>query len=297
MPDQKREVLRAGLPEIYQKAGDASARWQKSFLQWNRINFIVLALAAAMSSLRSYLPTEVLRGAAAIMGAALLASGAVMSFWLRKSRLERRWYSARAVAESVKTLSWRYMMTAAPFEGGSPDAEAKAAALFESFVHDIAEQEEAPVPKIQEITAKMQEIRAWPRAARLTLYLQERLEEQRTWYAGNSERNEESGRRVLYMAVATQIVACVLALIPIFREIPDFGGVFATVSASALAWMQLKKYEDLTQAYKTAAKELSRIGSGVAPGWTPSDAELSRFVLDTENAISREHTLWLAKHI
>jgi Flp pilus assembly protein TadB len=202
--------------------------------------FINFALAAVVSTLKNWLHT-----AGAVTVAAMLASGAVMTFWLRKSRYERRWYSSRAVAESVKTLSWRYMMRAAPFEGGSPEADAEAATLFEKFDHDIADQEAAPAPEPHEITAKMREVRHRAAAERADMYMKERIEDQRTWYARNCEKNSRNGNRTLWFAIATQVIACGFALIQIAREIPDFVGVFATVSAGALAWMQLKKYEDL----------------------------------------------------
>ncbi len=290
MPDQK-VVRREDLPEIYRKAGDASARSQNLFLVWNLINIAALTLAALVSALKGWLHSG---GAAA--GAVLLAAGAVMTFWLRKSRYERRWYRSRAVAESVKTLSWRYMMRASPFAGGSLQDEAQAAALFETFVHDIADQEAAPVPKTHEITGKMKEVREKTPAERAEIYVRERFEPEREWYDTNSKKNSRNGDRVLLLAIATQIIACGLAVIQIFHETPDFVGVFATASAGALAWMQAKRYEDLAQAYVTAAKELSRIGSTVIPA-AISDAGLSRFVLDAENAISREHTLWLAKRV
>ena len=163
---------------------------------------------------------------------------------------------------------------------GSPGADERAAIEFGSVIKDIAKQEHAPVPKPHEITAKMNEVRARTAKDRLALYLKERLEEQWDWYDRNATKNQESGRRVLGMAVAAQAVACVLALILIYKETADFGGVFATVSASALAWMQLKRYEDISAAYSTAAKELSGIGSEVVEGWAPTDAELSKFVIN-----------------
>jgi hypothetical protein len=128
---------------------------------------------------------------------------------------------------------------------------------------------------------------------RANLYLTERIKGQLSWYTENSEENDKNGPPVLYLAAGTQAVACLVAVILINYEIPDFGGVFATASASALAWMQIRRYEDLAQAYSTAAKELSSIGSAQVAGF--SEQQLSRFVLDAENAISREHTLWLAK--
>lgn len=101
MPDQT-VVLRKDLPEIYRKAADASATSQKLFLVWNLIDIAALTLAALILALNGWL-----HSGGAVAGAVLLAAGAVMTFWLRKSRYERRWYSSRAVAESVKTLSWR----------------------------------------------------------------------------------------------------------------------------------------------------------------------------------------------
>ena len=285
-----KDVLRTDLPKIYQKTGDAAIRSERLFLTWSLINFSVLAVGAISSSLKTWFHTS-----GAIVGAVLLGSGAVMSFWLRRSRYERRWYRSRAVAESVKTLSWRYMTCASPFEGGSSNAEAEASKRFDELVHEIAVQEEAAVPEPHEITPKMREVRQRSVLDRAKLYLKERVGDQRTWYADNAEKNEKMGRRVLYFAVAAQGAACVLALMLIAGDVQDFTGLFATISASALGWMQLKKYEDLAEAYLTAAKELSKIAASI--DGTSSDDELSRFVLDAENAISREHTLWIAKRI
>jgi SMODS and SLOG-associating 2TM effector domain 1 len=185
------------------------------------------------------------------------------------------------------------MMCASPFEGGSDQADAEAEERFDLLVHEIATQEAAPVPKSHEITPTMHQVRHKTLPERARLYLRERIEDQRSWYATNSDKNDAIGTRALYTAVATQVIACIIALILISYKVPDFGAVFATVSASALAWMQIRRYEDLAQAYETAAKELSKIGSTKVEGF--SEEQLSRFVLDAENAISREHTLWLAK--
>jgi hypothetical protein len=288
MPSQK-QVSRKDLPEIYQRADAAAARSQKIFVRWNLINFAVLTVAALVSALK-----ESLAIVGPIVGAVLVASGAAMTFWLRKNRHERTWYRLRAVAESVTTLSWRYMMCAAPFEGGSAEADAQAARQFDKFIHEISEQRGVPVPKPHEITQSMREVRARTPAERTDLYLEVRIEDQRKWFAGKSKRNETLGRRALYVAVATQAIAVIFALLPIWKnKIPDFVGLFATISASCLAWIQMRRYEDLAQSYETSAKELSRIASGVSAA--PSEAELSQFVIAAENALSREHTVWLAK--
>lgn len=288
MPEPK-EIQRTDLPEMYQQAGDASAQSQKLFFRWNLVNLLVLTAAAALTALKTWLQKP-----GAVVAVFLLALGAILSFWLRQSKYERRWYSARAVAESVKTLSWRYMMCASPFEGGSEAADDRASAQFNKALHEIADQEEAPVSKLDEITPKMRQVRQRPSSGRLALYLRERVEDQRSWYARNSAKSSKAGDRYLLLAAVAQIIAlCFALLLVFFDKFPDVVGVFATVSAGYLAWLQLKKYEDLAQAYKTAAKELVKVADAATAVHT--DTDLSQFVIDAENAMSREHTLWLAK--
>jgi Flp pilus assembly protein TadB len=281
-----KQIARADLPKMYRDASDSSARSQKLFFRWNLINFGVLVLAAAISAFKDASPQ------APLVSAVLFAAGAVMTFWLRKSRLERHWYRSRAVAESVKTLSWRFMTCASPFEHSLTEEEATR--RLERVLHDIATQErEIPAPELREVTPKMKTVREWTASQRGALYLQERVEDQYQWYTREARKDSKQGRQLMYAAVVTQVVALALALVMVAKHIPDLVGVFAAVSASALAWLTLKRYEDLAEAYETAAKELSRIGSEAPTNAT--DESLSQFVIDSENAISREHTLWLAK--
>lgn len=70
-------------------------------------------------------------------------------------------------------------------------------------------------------------------------------------------------------------------------------GLFTTISAAALSWLQLKQHQELRLAYTTAAQELNFILD--CSSSINNEEKLSEFVLDSENAISREHTLWLAQ--
>ena len=75
----------------------------------------------------------------------------------------------------------------------------------------------------------------------------------------------------------------------LFRSV----GLFTTISASGLSWLQVKQHQELKQAYTTAAQELNFILS--LSDEIDTENAFSKFVLDSENAISREHTLWLAQ--
>ena len=273
---------------MYRNASAKSRKAQKIFLFWNVVNFIALALGALVVALKRWIPF------APVISAVLLAAGAALTFWLRKSRLEQRSYRCRAVAESVKTLSWRYMMCAAPYSR-TLDTDT-ASRRLNSVLHDIAKQErEIEAPEATEVTQKMQELRDLPVTERLKAYMNLRIGSQKKWYSEQSKKNAKKAAIFLYIAAGTQVLALIfsLLLIPYETELPDLVGVFSAVSASFLAWMQLKRHEDLSQAYLTAAKELTSI-QGNEPEH-PSDDDLSRYVIDSENAVSREHTLWLAK--
>jgi hypothetical protein len=57
--------------------------------------------------------------------------------------------------------------------------------------------------------------------------------------------------------------------------------------------LQLRRYQELSQSYLITATELSLIKSKIHQ--IETEEELSNFVDDAETAISREHTLWLAR--
>lgn len=70
-------------------------------------------------------------------------------------------------------------------------------------------------------------------------------------------------------------------------------GLFTTLSAASLSWLQVKRHQELKQAYTTTSNELNMILS-LADNIN-NENDFSKFVLDSENAVSREHTLWLAQ--
>ncbi|CDT24816.1 conserved hypothetical protein [Sphingobacterium sp. PM2-P1-29] len=73
----------------------------------------------------------------------------------------------------------------------------------------------------------------------------------------------------------------------------NFVGVFSTIAASGFSWLQVKKYQENKEAYTTANSELNLIKA--EGNRDLSDNEFSEYVLDSENAMSREHTMWLAQ--
>ena len=145
------------------------------------------------------------------------------------------------------------------------------------------------------VTEKMIELRKLEMFERKENYIHNRVENQKKWYSNKAKFNKSKYNFWFGIIIASQAVALisVIFLIKFPNNNYNFIGLFTTVASSAISWLQLKQHQELKQAYTTATQELNFIVELSAEVNT-SD-ELSKFVLDSENAISREHTLWLAQ--
>jgi hypothetical protein len=70
-------------------------------------------------------------------------------------------------------------------------------------------------------------------------------------------------------------------------------GAFINLAIAFLAWLQMKKHQQLAQSYGSAAQELNFIYEQSSQIRT--EEELSTYVMDSENAIASEHKVWLAR--
>ena len=64
-------------------------------------------------------------------------------------------------------------------------------------------------------------------------------------------------------------------------------------ASAVLSWLQAKKHRELSTSYSLAAHEIVLIKGEVVSIQTESN--LSDFVMNSENAFSREHTQWAAR--
>jgi hypothetical protein len=67
------------------------------------------------------------------------------------------------------------------------------------------------------------------------------------------------------------------------------------MGSGLLVWSQTKRYSDLATTYAVAAEDLNQISAKYT---NAEDAEaLASFVSDVEEAVSREHGMWLARRV
>lgn len=288
----------ADMPALFRSADRASAEAQRKYIRLVKADLALIVLSAIASSWAVTAPG--LRVCLAIIVAASFIVAMALTAFVRLMRYDQEWFGARAVAESVKTVSWRYMTCAEPYVRSLEDA--KADDLFSEEITALLRDRRGVGASLggidasgQEITNRMREIRRADLDTRKSVYLHGRIQNQRTWYGNRAARN---ARLSLYWLTAVGVGQACGALAAVTLVVwPgcvfNIPSVIAALVAALLAWLQLNRHQESAHAYGLAAHELGFIE--VKAPHARTEDEFSRFVSDAENAISREHTMWMAR--
>jgi hypothetical protein len=105
-------------PALYRCADEASLAAQQKHIRLFQLHSILLVAGAALSVYGIQDATS----AAVAAIAFILAIG--VPLFLELNQFVDAWYRTRAIAESVKTSTWLFMMRAEPFSTGLSSAEA-----------------------------------------------------------------------------------------------------------------------------------------------------------------------------
>ncbi len=280
-------------PNIYEKADNKSLASQNSFSRLNLGILILLVLSTMISSL------QVENGWVTFVSSFLLVISLISTIWIMHFQPEKTWYNGRAIAESTKSLTWKFITGTKPFGSSLKLNEAEDKFLTnlkqiigqkKDFFRLIGEE----FSEGEQVTKSMRELRNLNIQDKIDYYLINRIEDQRGWYYKKSKENRKN-KNLTFAAIITFQVLAITALALDFYNIIDFTvtPLMACLASSFIAWLQLKKFQELTESYGITATELSLIKSKIKHIKNESDFE--NFVDDAETAISREHTLWLAR--
>jgi conflict system pore-forming effector with SLATT domain len=285
----------ADMPEVFRAADAGSVSAQTRFLRATRVQLVALALGATLATVvwrRAGSSTDL----AAVAAAVAFGVAAVLRAATARSKPERTWYDGRAVAESAKTLAWRYAAGGAPFGVDLPDREADAALvtrLLELPAH-MAELQITPTTEQgRQITPAMRSLRKSSLEERKQAYAKGRVQDQQAWYANKARWNRRQAERWNRFLLTVEVVATIGAAVKAtmgadINLLPAAGAI----TAGAAAWLQTKQHENLARAYTVTSLELASIGE-LLPG-IGNEREWAHFIDQAEEAISREHTMWKA---
>jgi hypothetical protein len=291
-------ITSGDLPALHNAASSASGSAQKRYLALFIADLIFLIVGATLSAIS--VGTSAYMSLLAVLGGISFIISLVLTGAIRFGRYEKDWYGGRAIAESVKTLAWRYMTCAEPYliSLTAKEADQKLAddlGLVLSQRKYLSGALDGKLSDKAQISDRMREIRNLNTTARRDFYIKARIEEQRTWYGQKAHVNQRK-EEVWFIAIMCAQIGAGAAAFCLVRwpEFPlNLAGIFSTLATAFIAWLQVKRHQELAQSYNLAAQELGLIA--IKAHHVDTDDELSVFVADAENAISREHTMWIAR--
>ncbi|MDP3679402.1 MAG: DUF4231 domain-containing protein [Flavobacterium sp.] len=283
------------LPGLYQTSDTASIKEQRKFFNGITWYLILLIIAAIFAYFADDYPNPILK----IISTILFLLTLFIMIWLRISRPDDIWYNGRAVAESVKTRSWRWMMRAEPYV----DCE-NVEIMRKHFINDmktILKQNETLISKLgisasieDPISVIMIQVRKLNLTERFEFYRKERITNQALWYTKKAKFNKNKAELWFWTTVSLHALAIILLLYNIYEPTLKMPiEVIAVAASSVLTWLQSKKHNELSSSYSLTAHEIVLIKSEITRIETESD--FSNYIMNCENAFSREHTQWFAR--
>ena len=281
-------------PALYRSADNSSNTEQREYLFLLRAEYGLLIVAAILSMGFSTHPFYY------VFYALVFVLAATVLLFRAVRKPEQDWYRCRALAESIKTSTWRYMMRAEPFVDAStvhvPRAE------FRNFLSEILRANRhigtgiaSELAAEQQITLRMEEIRSSDLHARKKMYREQRVVDQRIWYAKKASDNKKSSKVWAGATVFVYIVATFTVLLRIAKPEWELLSTepLIVLAASFIGWIQIKKFNELTSAYALTAHEIGILQPRLDE--INDEDAFSEFVNEAELAFSREHTQWVAR--
>ena len=285
-------------PNYYLAADQASLKAQSTYVRYVKWD-LILMICSALITVYNY-QTEESKLVVYILSGVMLFGAMFISIILKNKRYEDIWYRGRALAESCKTLTWRYIMCSEYFESNLLNSEAEKRFIgrireINNEFSDLHGALAASTIALPVITNEMRRVRQFSLDDRKVYYIDQRIQNQIDWYSSKADSNKSKYENWFLIVIIFQFLALLSIVYLIVYPMSDFNmvGLFSTISASGFSWLQLKKYQEIKGAYTTASSELNLIKADLDT--VVLDEDFSKYVLDSENAMSREHTMWLAQ--
>ena len=296
----------ADLPLLFRQADAAAIRAQRRFFRslGAELLFLLFGSRANLFTILPFAtgPTTVLGltvhplPIAELVAAGLIGVALVLRLYRYGARLDTHWYEARAVAESAKSLAWRYAVGGDLFEVTKPAQEADG--LFRSRLQETLIDLSRPVRGVVysedgQITDSLRRLRGRDLATRRLAYLEGRVADQQTWYQRKQAWNGRRARLTQGISITLEAASSLLAVAQAIGLLAVNLQTLATaILAGGIAWSQAHRYQDLAATYDVAAKEAKAMQRLLPTG--PEEAAWADFVAHAETAFSREHRLWRA---
>jgi hypothetical protein len=275
-------------PALYQDANGTANRIQRSFLLASKtviFGSLITGFLGIFDSTAAGVTLQIISAALVLVAACYLLFG----------KPQKVWYSTRALAESIKTISWRFVTRAEPFKGDDEAAQTQFAGSVAQLLraNDEATSLRYASAHTDLISAAMRALRMAPLEERRQRYLQDRIEDQLGWYRRKAHWNDVRSKFWYGSLILFSLTALGLSLtkLSVGKGLPvDW---LFSLPIAILGWIQIKRYQELASSYSLTAHEITFAKSEYLQAI--AEEKFAEFVADAENAFSREHTQWYAR--
>ena len=286
--------MKIDYPHLYEITNERSAKNQKYFLNGIRAEYALLIFIAVNSSL-SYMEKYSVNLVLFVLLIMLLLVRNIINF-------EQKWYKYRAVTESIKTTTWKFAMKADPFNGSEEINDAK---QYIGYIRNIIKDSKYAIKtetlknlEGDTFSICLKSIREMNYEQRRDLYVEQRIEEQRTWYAKKSVFNKRLGRAwavaiLIFYILSLTMTALLAEDLVQAASLPT--ELITTIISALIGWVQIKKYNELSASYALTAHEIGLVKE--QSYYISGEKDFLDFIRDAETAFSREHTQWQARRV
>lgn len=280
-------------PILFKIADAKSKKSQNIFIRLN-IFILLLLVFSSISSIYTTVPKNI-----TVFSTICLILSTLFNIYILFFRPEKIWYEGRAISESVKTLTWKFITNTKPFK--ITLKQEKVEQIFNENLKKIIGQRRdfyiligQNYPDGNMISDEMITIRNSSFEERKKKYVEDRIQDQINWYSSKTKQNAFNKNIALCLIIGFQILAILFFIFEknLFNNY-SLTSILITMTSVVMTWLQLKRFQELTDAYGITATELKFIKE--KSKFILDDTQLEKYVDDTETAISREHTLWLAR--
>jgi hypothetical protein len=285
------EITSEDFPAIFRHADDSAVVHQKRFRRLV-ITFSATASLTALAGLMNQSPIQM----------AIVFSFTVLQLLatLINSAFgwNHRWYQSRAIAESVKSLTWRYAVGGLPFplSMNAADATESLSKAILSILRTSLNNSPLIASKLpqNEDMSKIDNLRSSDLKTRSDAYIKFRLQEQEHWYARKAVTLRKNRNLLNGIAISSSVFAAIGSVVLIVNpELFDtsFITFLASVAVGLISIGQSRNLGTDISAYQLTHYEIKKI-LGIQP--PQEDGAWSYWVDDKEEVLSREHVMWLA---
>lgn len=282
-------LAEAALPDVFREADETAVRSQRIYLRVIKAQIAGLLVPVVAGTADGLISGR--QPTLAIISLISLTLVAVTRLMQRFSGYESTWHSARAIAETIRSLSWQYAVGSSAFAGVTDEeASKKLTSMIDSV--SVARNEGSSGSQ-REATGAMTGLRRADISDRKAAYASARLGEQISWYRAKAETARHRGRIWDWLFVSCAGLAVAFGVLQVTGAL-EIGlvSLFGLTAAVIGTWTGVNQFGSIEATYTNAADELLPYLEAIDD---VVDSQWPGFVTDCEGVMAREHQLWLVR--